>query len=104
MAKYYTIDEHTRVPELQLCSKAIWDRLDESDQEIIAECARQSALYERELWAEREKNSREIAVKSGTTVIELTAEEKMRFRDAMSSVYEKYCGDQLDVIKKIMEY
>jgi tripartite ATP-independent transporter DctP family solute receptor len=104
VAKYYTIDEHTRVPELQLCSKAIWDSLDEADQVIISECAKESALYERELWAEREKNSREIAVKSGTTVIELSAEEKMRFRDAMSSVYEKYCGDQLDVIRKIIEY
>lgn len=104
VARYYTIDEHTRVPELQICSKAVWDKLSESDREIIEECARESALYERTLWAEREKSSREVAEKSGITVIELSAEEKSRFRDAMASVYTKYCGDQMDILKKIMEY
>ena len=104
VARYYTLDEHTRVPELQICSKVIWDKLDESDQQIIKDCAKESALLERHLWQEREKTSREIAEKSGITVIELPFEEKMRFRDAVSSVYEKYCGDQMDVIEKIMKY
>ena len=30
--------------------------------------------------------------------------EKLRFRDAMASVYTRYCGDQMDVLKTIMEY
>ncbi len=104
VARYYTIDEHTRVPELQICSKVIWDKLDESDQSIIMGCAKESSLYERQLWQEREKTSRDIAEKSGITVIELTFKEKMRFRSAVSSVYEKYCGNQLDMIEKILKY
>lgn len=104
VARYYTIDEHTRVPELQICSKAVWDKLSESDRQIIEECARESALYERVLWEEREKSSREVAEKSGITVIELSPEEKLRFRDAMQSVYTKYCRDQMDILQAIMEY
>ena len=104
VARYYTIDEHTRVPELQICSKAIWEKLDENDRQILIDCARESALYERELWAEREKSSRKVAEDSGITVIELSAEEKARFRDAMSEVYTKYCGDQMDMLQKIMDY
>jgi TRAP-type C4-dicarboxylate transport system substrate-binding protein len=104
VARYYTIDEKTRVPELQLCSGAIWDKLSREDQKIIMDCARDSALYERQLWAEREKSSRKIAESSGITVIELTPEEKARFREAMSEVYTKYCGDQMDILKKIMIY
>ena len=104
VARYYTIDEHTRVPELQICSGAVWESLSESDRQIISECARESALYERKLWAEREKSSREVAEKSGITVIELTAAEKKRFRDAMESVYGRYCSNQMDILKKIMEY
>lgn len=104
VARYYTIDEHTRVPELQLCSGAVWQKLSAEDQKIIMDCARDSALYERQLWAEREKSSRKIAESSGITVIELTAEEKARFREAMSEVYTKYCGDQMDILQKIMEY
>ncbi len=104
VARYYTIDEHTRVPELQLCSRAIWDKLSPEDQKIISDCARESALYERRLWAEREKSSRKVCEESGITVIELSPEEKARFRDAMSEVYTKYCGDQMDMLQKIMEY
>ena len=103
VARYYTIDEHTRVPELQICSEVIWNKLDESDQIILMECAKESALYERELWSEREKSSREIAEKAGITVIELDAEEKARFRVAMNGVYTKYCGDQMDILQRIME-
>ena len=104
VARYYTIDEHTRVPELQLCSSAIWDKLSSSDQEIIMECARESALYERELWAEREKSSRKVAEDSGITVIELSPKEKQRFRDAMSEVYSRYCQDQMDMLERILNF
>ena len=81
-----------------------WDSLSEDDRQIISECARESALYERKLWAEREKSSREVAEKSGITVIEPSAAEKERFRDAMESVYGRYCSNQMDILKKIMEY
>ncbi len=104
VARYYTVDEHTRVPELQICSEAVWDKLSDEDRQILSECARESAIYERQLWQEREKSSRQIAEASGVTVIELTQEEKQRFRDAMRSVYTKYCGDQMDLLNTIMEY
>ena len=104
VAEYYTIDEHVRVPEMQICSKVVWEKLSKEDQEILLECAKESALYERELWKEREETSRQIAVDYGTTVIELSADEKKRFRNAMSGVYEKYCGDYMDLLDRIMEY
>ena len=61
-------------------------------------------MYERKLWKEREESSRENAVFNGTQVIELSAEEKKKFRDAMSDIYEKYCGDYMDVVQKILNY
>lgn len=104
LAKYYTLDEHIRVPELQICSKVVWNMLDEKDREIIKECAKESAVYERELWTRREEESKEKAVKNGTEIITLPAEEKKRFRDAMSEVYEKYCGSQMNTVWKIISY
>jgi len=104
VARFYTVDEHTRVPELQICSKVIWDKLDEKDQQIILDCAKESSLYERKLWQESEKSSRENAEKNGVTVIELSESEKARFRNAMSAVYEKYCGNQMELINEISEY
>ena len=104
VAEYYTIDEHIRVPELQVCSKVIWNTLSEEDRNIIHECALESSTYERQLWKEREESSKNIAVSNGTQVIELTPEERKKFRDAMTGVYEKYCGEYMDIVRRIMTY
>lgn len=102
VAEYFTVDEHTRVPEMQICSAYTWEKLSVEDREIIMACARESALYERRLWTEREAESRKIAVARGTEVIELSAEEKKRFQNAVMGVYEKYCGGDMDVIDAII--
>ena len=76
VAKYYTIDEHNRVPEMQICSKHTWSKLSEEDQQMILDCAKESALYERKLWKERESESEAKAIEQGVEVVELSAEEK----------------------------
>ncbi|MBR4670558.1 MAG: TRAP transporter substrate-binding protein [Butyrivibrio sp.] len=104
VAKYYTIDEHVRVPEMQICSEAVWNMFSDSDKEIIRECAKESALYERQLWIQREERSKKKAIDSGTIVTSLSSDEKKKFRDAMSDVYVKYCGDDMELINKIIDY
>ena len=103
VAKYYTIDEHNRVPEMQICSKHTWDKLSEEDQQMILACAKESALYERKLWKECESESEAKAIEQGVEVVELSAEEKKRFQEAVTGIYEKYCSDQMDIIEKIIE-
>lgn len=103
VAGFYTIDEHTRVPEMQICSRVIWDKLSEKDRQIILECAKESAMYERELWKAQEEESRKRVEEAGITVITLDAAEKQRFRDAMSDVYQKYSCNLMDVIEAIIE-
>lgn len=103
VAKYYTVDEHTRVPEIQICSEATWNKLSVEDQAIIKECAKESALYERELWKQREKASQIIAVQKGTQVTMLSPSEKARFQEAVSGIYEKYCGAYMTLINQIIE-
>ena len=102
VAKYFTLDEHTRVPELQLAAQSTWDKLPEEYQGIIRDCARESALYERELWADREKTSEERVRRAGCVMTELSAEEKARFQEAVAPMYEKYCSEYVDIINDIM--
>ena len=47
------------------------------------------------MWTQREEQSRSIAMENGTKVVELSAEEKKRFQNAVYGVYEKYCGDDM---------
>ena len=101
VAKYYTVDEHTRVPELQLCAQSTWDKFTEADQEIIMACARESALYERELWIEREQLSAKKVIKYGTLVTTLEPEEKIRLQQLCEPIYEKYCAEYREIIEAI---
>ena len=55
------------------------------------------------MWKEREADSKEIALKQGVEVVELSAAEKKRFQEAVRGVYEKYCADYMDVIEQIIE-
>lgn len=102
VAKYYTIDEHTRVPEIQVCSRHTWEKLSEKDQQIILECAKESALYQRKLWKEKEEESKELAIAHGAEVIYLPASEKLKFQQAVEPVYERYCGSNMELLEKII--
>ncbi|MDO5417593.1 MAG: TRAP transporter substrate-binding protein [Lachnospiraceae bacterium] len=103
VAKYFTLDEHTRVPELQLASRATWNKLSESDQEVIRQCAEESAEYQRKLWTEREKTAEQKVRREGCQVIELSEAEKLRFRQAVMPIYEKYCAGYMDLVEQIRE-
>lgn len=103
VARYFTIDEHNRIPEMQVISQSTWDKLKPEYQKIIRDCARESALYERQLWVERERSSEEKVRKEGCTLTELPAEEKARFQAAVLPLYEKYCSDYMDIIEAIIE-
>lgn len=101
VARYYTLDEHTRVPEMQLASQVTWDKLSAEDQEIIRECAKESAEYQRTLWTKREKTSEKKVLNAGCERIELSDNEKEKFRQAMEPVYKKYCAKYLDLVDAI---
>lgn len=102
-ARYFTLDEHTRVPEMQLVSENTWNKLPEEYRQIIRKCAEESAKYERRLWIQREKISEERVRRQGCTLTELSQTEKRRFQQAVAPVYEKYCSEYTDIIEEIIE-
>lgn len=103
VAKYWTEDMHTRVPEIQLCSESTWNFLSEEERAIIMQAAKESAEYERTLWAEREKTAKDNAIRGGATVTELSDAEIARFRNAMEDVYTKYCSEYMDILNEIIK-
>lgn len=103
VAKYITLDAHSRIPELQLASQATWDRLSEKDREIIKQCGEESATYERQIFTEREQNVRDRLIKAGCIVTELSPAELVRFRSAVMTVYQTYCKDYIDVVNRIAQ-
>ncbi|MEW4413475.1 TRAP transporter substrate-binding protein [Clostridium sp. AN503] len=102
VARYMTVDEHTRVPEVQIIAKATWEKLTPEYQTIIRECARESAEYERMLWNQRSEASRKKVLEAGCEVVELSPEEKLRFQEAVTPIYNEFCGDYVDLIDQIV--
>lgn len=102
VARYYTLDEHTRVPEIQLMSGRTWEKLPKEYQKIILDCAKQSAEYEKQLWKEQEQLSYKEAVKQGCEVIILSEDELERFREKMTPLYELYCSEYMDIVEEIV--
>ena len=70
---------------------------------IIKEAALESAKFEREAWAEREKASEEKVRAGGATITELSAEEKQKFQDACKPLYEKFAADYMDIVNQSLE-
>ncbi|MEA4998506.1 MAG: TRAP transporter substrate-binding protein [Candidatus Limiplasma sp.] len=102
-APYYILDQHTRVPEILLASKAVKDTIDPADWAIIEECAKATQEFEIQKWAEKEKSSEEIVRAAGTTVIELTPEARAEFEAAMAGLYETFGADYTDIITAIKD-
>ncbi len=100
-AKYYILDQHTRVPEILLASKAVMDSLSAEDQVLLKECAKAVQQYEIEQWALKEAESEKIVREAGTTVIELTPEERAEFEAAMAPLYDEFGADYKDIIDAI---
>ena len=103
VAKYYVVDEHSRIPEMQIISKQTMDKLSPEDQKIIRECAAESAKYERQLWAEREKASEEKVKAGGAIITRLSDEARAEFVKAVQSLYEQYGAEYKDLIQKIRD-
>lgn len=101
VAKYYTVAEHTRVPDVQIASQHTWEILPEEYRDIILECAQESALYQRNLWVRNDIFARATVIDSGCEIIHLEPEQKLQFQEMVQPLYKKYCSDYMDLIKTI---
>jgi tripartite ATP-independent transporter DctP family solute receptor len=71
VCKHFTLDGHTRIPDLLLISSKVWDKLDPQTQEWIQQAAEESSVYQRELWQKETLAALEKAQEEGVTVYEV---------------------------------
>jgi len=71
VCKHFTLNGHTRIPDMLLISTKIWDRLDRQVQAWLTQAALESADYQRELWRTTTAEAMEKAKAEGVTVYEV---------------------------------
>lgn len=90
VAKYFNKTEHSMAPEILLFSKRVWDTLPPNEQKIIRDAAKESVVYMRKLWDEREAKSLATVKAGGAEIVEV---DKASFQSAMKPVYDKFLTD-----------
>ncbi|MFC2087590.1 TRAP transporter substrate-binding protein [Bacteroidota bacterium] len=69
VCKYYSLDEHTTVPDVLLISTKTWNKLSTEEQKWLQEAVDESVLLQRKLWEESEREALEEVQKAGVQVI-----------------------------------
>lgn len=71
VCKHFTLDGHTRIPDILLIGTKTWDRLTPQIREWIQQAADDSSRFQRELWERETARSLEIAKAEGVTIYEV---------------------------------
>jgi tripartite ATP-independent transporter DctP family solute receptor len=69
VCKYYSLDEHTSVPDVVVIGTHFWHTLTPQQQKWMQEAADESAIYQRELWEESTATSLAAVEKAGVEII-----------------------------------
>ncbi|MBN7815206.1 TRAP transporter substrate-binding protein [Algoriphagus pacificus] len=96
VCKFYSLDEHTSLPDVVIISTKVWEDLTEEEQAWVQEAADESATYEYKLWEESSAESMRELEAAGVTI---TYPDKEPFRKAVEGVYEQLKVEQPEIYK-----
>ncbi|VGO13727.1 Solute-binding protein [Pontiella desulfatans] len=71
VCKHFTLDGHTRIPDMLLISSKVWEKLDPQVQAWVQQAADESSEFQRELWKKETVVALEKAKEEGVEVYEV---------------------------------
>ncbi|MEZ4825170.1 MAG: TRAP transporter substrate-binding protein [Bacteroidia bacterium] len=100
ICKYYSINEHTAVPDVLLISTRWWEILSEQERKWLMQAVKESVIFERKAWAEAEKKSLDVVAAAGVEVI---YPDKGPFMDKLAGIFDSYKSEPelYDLIQQI---
>lgn len=87
VCKYYTLDEHTTLPDVLIIGSQTWDRLSEQEQLWLSKAVASSVRIQRKLWADSEHEALVAVIEAGVQIIQ---PDKSLFMNQVNSIYESY--------------
>lgn len=100
VCKYYSLDEHTAVPDVLLISTVVWNDLTLQQQTWVQEAATASAEYQRALWAQSEQEALAAVQEAG---VEIIRPDKSLFIETVQPMYEEFRSNTevYDLIQRV---
>ncbi len=87
ISKYYTLDQHSSVPDVLLIGTKYWDNLSSAEKIWVQEAADESSQAQKVFWNESVEESMKIAREAG---VEIIIPKKSLFADKSKSVVEGF--------------
>jgi tripartite ATP-independent transporter DctP family solute receptor len=87
ISKYYTLDQHSYVPDVLLIGTKYWDKLSEEEKIWVQDAADASARAQKKFWNESVENSMRIAKEAG---VEIIVPDKSLFAEKSKSVVQDF--------------
>tara|TARA_R110002124_G_scaffold194936_3_gene362025 strand:- start:4100 stop:5053 length:954 start_codon:yes stop_codon:yes gene_type:complete len=100
VCKYYSLNEHTAIPDMMIVSTKVWDLLSEEERTWLQEAADESAVYQYKLWEESVAESMKILEEAG---VEVLYPDKEPFRKEAEKVYELMKESDPEMYKLVQE-
>lgn len=100
VCKYYTLNEHTAVPDILVIGTPAWNRLSAQEQTWLQEAADEAKFYQRKLWQEAEAKALAEVEKAG---VEIIRPDKSSFAEQTQSLFDDYRDqpEKYSLIQKI---
>jgi tripartite ATP-independent transporter DctP family solute receptor len=102
VCKFYSLDEHTSVPDVVVVNTHFWNSLTPQQQKWLQEAADESAVHQRKLWDESEKASLAAVEKAG---VEIIRPDKALFAARSADLHDNARQDPIvgPLLRRIME-
>ena len=98
-ARHYLLNEHLRLPEVLIMSKAAWDRLPAAQRDAIRRAAEESVAFQREKWDAFEAEALATLLKNGVDVV--AVEDREPFRRAVKKLVDGEAPRYVEALKAI---
>jgi tripartite ATP-independent transporter DctP family solute receptor len=92
LSKYYSLDEHTSVPDVILMSLPVWKSLNAQQQGWVQQAMNDSVRYQRELWQEA---SDDALAKVKAAGVEVIYPDKAAFAAAVKPLHQSLQGTEV---------
>lgn len=99
-AKYYSLDEHTAVPDILLISTHIWYSLNDQQRAWLQAAVDDSVTYQRELWKQSTEEALAAVQEAGVEVI---YPDKAPFQAAVADMKASFEGTEIGELIRAIE-
>lgn len=90
VCKFYSLNEHTSVPDILVIGTVAWNNLNKEEQKWVQEAADEAIVFQRELWVKAENEAIAEVKKAGVQVIH---PDKTKFFEKTQEILDSYKGE-----------